>query len=103
MSVSIVTQSDESITLQVTVNFSRSMLDSENKIQDALNDVGNIATGELLKQFDTDGSSIVMGSVKMTSMGLLPKYYQTPYGEIQIKRHREVVLFALWSEMHVLF
>jgi hypothetical protein len=28
-----------------------------------------------------------MGSVKMTSMGLLSKCYQTPYGEIEIERH----------------
>lgn len=28
-----------------------------------------------------------MGSVKMTSMGLLPKRYQTPYGEVEIERH----------------
>jgi len=23
----------------------------------------------------------------MTSMGLVPKYYQTPYGEVEIERH----------------
>lgn len=87
MAISIVKQSNDSITLQVTVNFTRSMLDSECEIQNELNEAGKIVTGKLLKQFDTDGSKIVMGNVKMTSMGLAPKYYQTPYGEVQIERH----------------
>jgi hypothetical protein len=63
------------------------MLDSESAIQDALNEAGATATGELLKKFDTDGSEIKMGSIKMTSMGLLPKRYQTPYGEVEVERH----------------
>lgn len=87
MTVSIVNSSDESITLQVNIKFNQSMLKSEQEIQNALNEAGNITTGELLKQFDTDGSNIVIGSVKMTSMGLVPKSYQTPYGSIQIERH----------------
>ena len=87
MTVSIVNSSDESITLEVNIKFNRSMFNSEQEIQSALNEAGNIATRELLKRFDTDGSNIVIGSVKMTSMGLLPKYYQTPYGAIQIERH----------------
>jgi hypothetical protein len=87
MAVSIIKNTDDAITLQVTIKLNRSMLASETAIQDALNEAGTIATGELLKKFDTDGSGIVMGSVKMTSMGRVPKYYQTPYGEIQIERH----------------
>lgn len=87
MSVSIVKQSSESITLEITINFNRSMLNSEQEIQSALSEAGNIATGALLKQFDTDGSPIVMGNVKMTSMGLASKHYQTPYGEVQVERH----------------
>lgn len=87
MTVSIVKNSTDSITLQVTVPFNRSMMDSENAIQKALNDVGSVATSELLKKFDTDGSPIIMGNVKMTSMGLISKCYQTPYGEIVIDRN----------------
>ena len=49
MTVSIVNQSDQSVTLQVIIPFTRSMLDSENGIQDAVNEVGSIATQELLK------------------------------------------------------
>ena len=70
MAASIINQSDQSITLQVTIPFTRSMLDSENSIQDAVNEVGSIATHALLKTFDTDGSSLQFGSVKMTTKGL---------------------------------
>ncbi len=87
MTVSIVKQNNESITLQVTIPFNRSMLNSENAIQEAVNKMGNIATGELLKTFDTEGEDIALGAVKMTSKGLTNKCYQTPYGEIEIERH----------------
>lgn len=87
MTVSILNSSDESITLQIEIKFNRSMLDSEQTIQNELNEAGNISTAELLKQFDTDGSDIVIGNMKMTSMGLVPKYYQTPYDVVQIERH----------------
>jgi hypothetical protein len=87
MTVSIVTQNSESITLQVTIPFNRSMLDSENNIQNAINELGTVATGELLKTFDTEGEDIQFGSVKMTSKGQLGKYYQTPYGAVNVERH----------------
>jgi hypothetical protein len=87
MTVSLVKQSTDSITLQITIPFNRSMLDSENTIQSVLNETGKVATSALLKSFDTDGSPIFMGSIKMTSMGLVSKCYQTPYGEIEIGRH----------------
>jgi hypothetical protein len=87
MAVSLIKQSTDSITLQITIPLNRSMLDSESAIQSALNETGKMATTELLKRFDTDGSEIIMGSVKMTSMGLVSKCYQTPYGETEIERH----------------
>jgi hypothetical protein len=87
MTVSIIKQNNESITLQVTIPFNRSMLHSETAIQDALNNMGRVATGELLKTFDTEGEDIVLGAVKMTSKGLTNKCYQTPYGEVEIERH----------------
>lgn len=87
MSVSIINQSHKSITLQVTIPFTRSMLDSENVIQDSVNQVGSIATQELLKTFDTDGAALQLGSVKMTTKGPILKLYQTPYGEVDVSRH----------------
>ena len=63
------------------------MMDSESIIQDSVNQMGCIATQELLKTFDTDGESIQFGSVKMTTKGPVRKLYQTPYGEIDVSRH----------------
>ena len=45
-----------------------------------------MATGEVLKRFDTDGSAILIGGTKWTSEGEEPKYYQTP-GEVEVLRH----------------
>lgn len=84
MAISIINQSSESITLQVTIPFTRSMLESENVIQDSMNQVGCMATQELLKTFDTDGEALQIGSVKMTTKGQVFKMYQTPYGEIGV-------------------
>ena len=87
MAVSILNQSNQSITLQVTIPFTRSMLDSEGMIQDAMNQAGSIATQELLKTFDTDGEGLQFGPVKMTTKGQVVKFYQTPYGEVEVPRH----------------
>jgi len=87
MAVSILNQSKQSITLQVTIPFTRSMLDSESIIQDAVNQAGSIATQELLRTFDTDGEALQLGSVKMTTKGQVLKLYQTPYGEVAVPRH----------------
>ena len=75
VAVSVVNQSNQSITLQVTIPFTRSMLDSENQIQDEINQAGRIATCELLKTFDTDGEALHLGSVKMTTKGEVIKLY----------------------------
>lgn len=63
------------------------MLDGEQRIEDALNEAGAVASGELLKEFDSDGSPMQIGDTKLTSKGLLPKTDQTPYGEIRVARH----------------
>ncbi|GEM_PF-1594749 len=63
------------------------MLESELNLQAALNEAGAGATGECLLRFDTDGSKILIGSQKLTSKGLQPKTYQTPYGPARIARH----------------
>lgn len=87
MSVSIVSKSQGSIIIQLEIPLCKSMLEGESCIQDALNEAGTLATGELLKQFDSDGSPIEFGSVKMTSKGFVAKQYQTPYGVAEIFRH----------------
>ena len=75
------------MTLEVTVQLSDSMLDSEQAILSSLNEAGSLATGEALKRFDTDGSQLEIGGEKWFSKGEVNKIYQTPYGEVEIGRN----------------
>jgi hypothetical protein len=87
MSATIVERQEASVTIQITIPLTRSMLDTEEAIQQALNQAGVLATAEALQQFDTDGSPLVLGATRWTSKGQEPKTYQTPYGEISVARH----------------
>ena len=87
MAAEIVSSSPEGMTLQITVPFDRSMLDFETRLQQGLNEAGNLATAEQLRRFDTDGSPIQVGATTLYSKGRLPKEYQTPYGSVSIDRH----------------
>ena len=87
MSVKIVSSNLEGLVLEVQIPFETSMLNGEQRIEHALNEAGSMASGELLKRFDTDGGTIRIGATKLTSKGQVAKTYQTPYGEIQVSRH----------------
>ena len=63
------------------------MLESEENLRAALNEAGSLATGKCLEHFDTDGAALALGGERFTSKGRLPKGYQTPYGEVEVKRH----------------
>jgi len=87
MTAQITRQILDSITIEVTLPLSGSMLQAEEAIQDALNEAGLLATEEKLKRFDTDGSPIQLGSVRMTSKGQFSQDYETPYGSVAVLRH----------------
>ena len=87
MAVELVSKNDKKIEIKLTIEFSGSMLDSEEIIQRELNEAGKIASAELLTEFDTDGSDINIGDVKFYSKGQEEKNYKTPYGPIRIPRH----------------
>jgi hypothetical protein len=87
MSASIIERQENTVTIQVTIALSQSMLDTEEAIQKALNQAGVLASGEALKQFDTDGSPLLFGSARFTTKGQEPKTYQTPYGPVSVPRH----------------
>jgi hypothetical protein len=87
MSAQIIDRTETGFTVQITVPYNRSMLDFEESLQQQLNAAGVLATQEGLQQFDTDGSPITVGSIKLTSKGRLPKDYQTPYGMARVDRH----------------
>jgi len=76
----------KTVTLELTLELSRSLLATEERILAVLNEAGCVATQEALKQLDTDGSPLMIGAVKLTSKGSVPKAYQTPYGEVTVAR-----------------
>ncbi len=75
------------VKLEVTIDLSRSMLTSEENIQQSLNEGGCLATAAALKYLDTDGSAIEIAGDVMRTKGELPKGYQSPYGEVVVHRH----------------
>ena len=87
MSATLLERRENSVTLPVTIPLGQSMLDTEQAIQQALNQAGVLATAEALKPFDTDGSPLLFGSTRFTSKGQEPKTYQTPYGAVTVPRH----------------
>lgn len=87
MSATIIERQENTVTVQVSIKLTRSMLDTEEAIQQALNAAGVLASTEALKQFDTDGSPLEIGGQRWTSKGQQPKAYQTPYGEAVVERH----------------
>jgi hypothetical protein len=87
MSAQIIDRTESGSTVQVTVPYNHSMLDFEETLEQQLNAAGVLATQEGLRQFDTDGSPIAVGSITLTRKGQVPKDYQTPYGVATIERH----------------
>lgn len=78
---------EDEIVVQVTVKLKGSLLDMEQDIQSAVNEVGSIATQEALQKFDTTGAPIQIGSIRMTSKGKISKKYETPFGSVDLARH----------------
>lgn len=87
MSVSLLSVKGDRVKLAIEFTLGGSMLDCEERIQEAINATGRVATEQALARFDTDGTPIVLGEVKWTSKGQEPKAYQTPYGEVEVSRH----------------
>jgi hypothetical protein len=87
MSTSIIESNEQFVRLEIEIPLSNSFLATETNIQTALNEAGTLASGEALKQFDTDGLAIEVGGETWTSKGQQPKTYQTPYGNIEVSRH----------------
>lgn len=87
MPATIVSRSVTSFTVQFEVPYTDSMLGFEEDLQDRLNEAGGEATAEGLRQFDTDGSPITIGSARLTTKGQVEKDYQTPYGVAILARH----------------
>jgi hypothetical protein len=88
MSATIISRTEKSFKLEIEIPYSSSMLDGEEGIQKSLNEAGVAATGEILQQFDTDGSNIEIGGVKLYPHGEREeKEFQTPYGAVVVERY----------------
>lgn len=87
MSAAIVSSDAHSVTIEITIPFGSSMLESENEIQSALNAAGQLATAQALVQFDSDGRPLEMSGQRWTSKGQTEKVYQSPYGPVTVARH----------------
>ena len=87
MSAQLLRIEGSQLKIEVTIDLSRSMLTSEENIQQTLNETGCIATAAALKYLDTDGSAIDIAGEVMRTKGEQPKAYQTPYGEVVVERH----------------
>ena len=87
MSASIISSDATSITLQLTISLTSSMLETEEEIQTQLNAAGCLATQKALQQFDTHGQPIVQSGRTWSTKGVQPKTYQTPYGKVSLERH----------------
>jgi len=83
----VIEQKGNTLTVQVSIELSGSLMEIENHILDACNEVGSLATAEALKKFDADGSTIKLGDTKLTSRSTSNKTYQTPYGAVEVERH----------------
>jgi hypothetical protein len=76
------------ISLNIELEYSdETMFELEDKIQNLLNTTGQDLTGEVLKNFDTNGDSIIVEGKKYTSKGLQREFYETLYGKIEVERH----------------
>ena len=87
MGAKVINRSTKSFKLEIEIPYTANMLDAEELIQKSLNDAGTLATQEAMSSHDTDGSPIIVGNCKFTSKGQEEKRFQTPYGEIKVKRH----------------
>lgn len=87
MDAAIISRSEKTFKIEIEVPYSRHMLDGEENLQKSLNAAGVLGTKELLGQFDTDGSPIQVGPIKLTARKEKEsKEFQTPYGAVKVER-----------------
>jgi hypothetical protein len=75
------------LSIKMSLSPGTPMLDCEEQIREALDEAGRLATQESLQQFDTDGSALLIGQIRLTSKGQIDKDYQCPYGTVRVARH----------------
>ena len=69
MAAKIIRKAGKKVVIEITVDLEDSMLDSEEAIQEAVNEAGRLVTEEALKQFDTQGEAIEIEGKPWRSKG----------------------------------
>ena len=64
MSAKLISVEGPKVKIELTIELSESMLDSEARIQEELNEAGCIAAKEAMKHLDTDGSATAVSNSK---------------------------------------
>jgi len=73
--------------VEIEFKYNKNMLTAEEGIQKALNQGGMLATQEMIKQYDTDGTPIIVAGTKLFSKGQERKELESPYGAFTVDRH----------------
>ena len=68
----VLRRSGTEVTLEVTVGLRGTLLEMEGAIQEASNAVGRCATEAAVRRFDTVGSPLRVGAMKLTARGRDP-------------------------------
>ena len=87
MELHIQQNGNQEVAITVRFTLQGDMLEMENQILEATNQVGAAATEHAMKRFDTDGRDIRVADVKLYSRGQFNQTYETPYGPVELKRH----------------
>lgn len=88
MPVEVVREDSDNVVIEITIPKHSCFMECEEEIQTQLNHAGRLATGSCLADFDTDGSSIILGNSKFTAKSKkVSKNYETPYGTVPVSRY----------------
>lgn len=88
MPAQLLQEDDNQLVIEITVQKSGDFLQCEEQIQSALNEAGRLATGSCLRDFDSDGSPILIAGEKLTAKRKkVSRKYETPYGSVAVERN----------------
>lgn len=88
MGATIISKDNDELVIELRVAVSSNFLDFEKQVQDELSNAGRLLTECGLKDFDADGSPIIIGNTKYTAkQNPVEKKYETPFGAVKVERY----------------
>lgn len=78
MEAKLIRKEGRKVTYEITFEMEGSMLEMEDQIQSAVNELGMKATHEALNTFDTNGGPVIVGGVKYSTKGRSKKKSRPP-------------------------